>query len=66
MHKGRWARLQSLVKLFLGSLFSGDRVWIKTYPVVFVYWLAVRGRYLWMKVGDRELSQVLARIEKEC
>jgi len=66
MHKGRWARLQSLVKLFLGSLFSRDRVWIKTYPAVFLYWLAVRGRYLWMKVGDRELSQIFARIEKEC
>src|SRR5215211_160236 len=65
MHKGRWARLQSLVKLFLGSLFSRDRVWIKTYPAVFLYWLAVRGRYLWMKVGDRELSQIFARIEKE-
>jgi GT2 family glycosyltransferase len=66
MRKGQWARLQSLVKLFLGSLFSGDRVWIRTYPAVFVYWLAVRGRYLWMKVGDRELSRILARIEKEC
>jgi len=66
MHKDRWARLQSLVKLFLGSLFSGDRVWIKVYPATLGYWLAVRRRYLWMKVGDRELSQILARIEKEC
>jgi GT2 family glycosyltransferase len=64
MHKGRWARLQSLAKLFLGSLFSGDRVWIKTYPATLLYWLAVRRNFRWMKVRDRELSQILARIEK--
>jgi GT2 family glycosyltransferase len=66
MHKDRWARLQSLVKLFIGSLFSGDRVWIRVYPVTLFYWLAVRRRYLWMKVHDRELRQILSRIEKEC
>jgi GT2 family glycosyltransferase len=65
MHKGRWARLQSLVKVFLGSLFSGDRVWIKTYPATFLYWLAVRRRYRWMKVRDCELSQILSDIEIE-
>lgn len=64
MHKGRWRRLQSLVKLFLGSLFSGDRVWIKVYPAALLYWLAVRRNYLWMKVHDRELRQILSRIEK--
>lgn len=66
MHEQRWARLRSLVKLFLGSLLLGDRAWIKTYPVTFLYWLAVRRRYLWMKVRDRELRQILSRIEKEC
>ena len=66
MHEQRWARLRSLVKLFLGSLLFGDRAWIKTYPVTFLYWLAVRRRYLWMKVRDRELRQILSRIEKEC
>jgi GT2 family glycosyltransferase len=66
MHKGRWARLQSLVKLFLGSLFSSDRVWIKTYPATLLYWLGVRRRYLWMKVRDYELSQILSHIEIEC
>ena len=63
MRKGRWVRLQSLVKLFLGSLFSGNRVWIKTYPATFLYWLAVRRHYLWMKVRDRELRQILSQIE---
>ena len=66
MHRARWARLQSLVKLFLSSLFSGDRVWIKTYPATLLYWFGVRRHYLWMKVRDRELSQILCRIEKEC
>jgi GT2 family glycosyltransferase len=65
MHNGRWARLRSVVKLFLGSLFSGDRVWITTYPATLLYWLAVRRCYLWMKVRDRELRQILSRIEKE-
>jgi len=64
MRMGRWARLQSLAKLFIGSLFSGDRVWIKTYPATLLYWLAVRRNFRWMKVRDRELSQILARIEK--
>jgi hypothetical protein len=66
MHKDRWARLQSLVKVIIGSLFSGDRVWIKTYPATLSYWLAVRRHYLWMKVGNRELRQILSRIEEEC
>jgi len=64
MRKGRWARLQSLAKLFIGSLFSGDRVWIKTYPETLLCWLAVRRNFRWMKVRDRELSQILAWIEK--
>jgi GT2 family glycosyltransferase len=66
MYKGRWPRLRSLVKLFLGSLFSRHRVWIKTYPVTLVYWLAVRRRYRWMKVQDRELSRILSRIGEQC
>ena len=66
MHKGRWARLQSLVKLFIGSPFSGDRVWVKMYPATLLHWLAVRRKYLWMKVRDGELSQILSRIGKEC
>jgi GT2 family glycosyltransferase len=66
MHKHRWRRLQSMLKLFLGSLLSGDRVWIKTYPATLLYWLSVRRHYRWMKVRDRELSQILARIAEEC
>lgn len=66
MRKGRWARLQSLVKLIVGSLFSGDRVWIKAYPRTITHWLAVRRQYLWMKVDDRELDRILSRIEKAC
>ena len=66
MHKGRCARLRSLVKLFIGSLFSGDRVWVKTYPTTLLYWLVVRRRYLWMRVRDRELRQILSRIGKAC
>ena len=66
MHRGRWARLRSLVKLLIGSLFSGDRVWIKTYPATLLNWLAVRRRYVWMKVRDRELSQILSRLEIAC
>lgn len=64
MHKGRWARVRTIVKLFLGSLFSGNLVWMKTYPATLRYWLGVRRRYLWMKVRERELSQVLSRIKK--
>lgn len=66
MRKGRWARLRTLMKLLLGSLFSGHGVWVKTYPATFVYWLAVCRRYRWMKVRDRELNQILFRIEQEC
>lgn len=66
MHKGRWQRLRTLVKLFTGSLFSRDSVWITTYPATLLYWLGVRQRYLWMKVGDRELSQILSQIEDQC
>jgi GT2 family glycosyltransferase len=66
MRKGRWARLQSLVKLFVGSLFSGDRVWIKAYPRTITHWLAVRRQYLWMKVDDRELDRILSRVEEAC
>jgi N-acetylglucosaminyl-diphospho-decaprenol L-rhamnosyltransferase len=66
MHKRRWARLRSMVKLFLGTLFSGDRVWIRTYPATLLHWLAVRRAYRWMKVGEAELHQILSRIEKPC
>ena len=66
MDKGRSARFRSLGKLLVGSLFSRDRVWIKTYPATLVYWLVVRRRYLWMKVNDRELGQILSQIEAPC
>ena len=66
MNKGRSARFRSLGKLLAGSLFSRDRVWIKTYPATLVYWLVVRRRYLWMKVNDRELGQILSQIEAPC
>ena len=65
-HRGRWARLHSLAKLLIASFFSDDRVWIKTYPATLVHWLAVRRRYLWMKIRDSELSQILSRTETEC
>jgi GT2 family glycosyltransferase len=66
MRRGLGARLRSLTKLFVGSLFSGDRQWIKTYPGTLLYWLGVRRRYRWMKVRNRELGQILSRIEQEC
>jgi GT2 family glycosyltransferase len=66
MRRGRVARLRSLLKLLIGSLASGNGVWIRTYPATLVHWLAVRRRYLWMKVRHRELSQILSRIEREC
>jgi Predicted glycosyltransferases len=66
MHRARLARLRSLLKLFLGSLFSADRIWIKTYPATLLNWIAIRRRYLWMKVQDCELSQILSRIGEEC
>jgi GT2 family glycosyltransferase len=65
MRRGRVARLRSLLKLLVGSLASGNRVWIKTYPATLVHWLAVRRRYVWMKIHDRELRQILSRIETE-
>ena len=64
MHKGRWARLQSLLKVSIGSLLSGDRVWIKTYPATLLYWLAARRRHRSMKLRADELSQILSRIGK--
>jgi len=66
MNKDRWARLQTLVKLFIGSIRSGDFLWIKTYPLTLFKWLALRPQYQWMKVNDRELSQILSRIEAAC
>jgi GT2 family glycosyltransferase len=65
MRSGRVARLRSLLKLSVGSLLSGNPVWIKTYPAALVHWFGVHRRYLWMKVRDRELSQILSRIEHE-
>jgi GT2 family glycosyltransferase len=66
MDNGRSARLKSLVKLFLGSLFAANRVWLKTYPAALLYWLGVRPHFGWMKVRECELSQILSRIETEC
>jgi N-acetylglucosaminyl-diphospho-decaprenol L-rhamnosyltransferase len=66
MRRGRLARLQSLLKLLIGSLAFGNRVWIKVYPTTLIHWLAMRRNFFWMKVCDRELSQILSRIEKEC
>lgn len=66
MDNGRSARLKSLVKLFLGSLFGCNRVWLKTYPAALLYWLGVRPHFGWMKVRECELSQILSRIETEC
>jgi GT2 family glycosyltransferase len=66
MHRCRWNRLQTLVKLSIGSLWWGDRTWIKTYPATLLYWLQTRRRHRWMKVRDRELSQILSHIEEPC
>jgi GT2 family glycosyltransferase len=66
METGRWARLQTLLKLFVGSIRSGDFLWIKTYPATLFKWLALRRHYRWMKVDDRELGQILSRIEAAC
>jgi len=66
MNKGRWARLQALLKLFTGAIRSGDFLWMKTYPATLLKWLALRRRYRWMKVNDRELGQILSRIEAAC
>jgi len=66
MHRGRWVRLWSLLKLLVGSLATRSRVWIKTYPATLAYWLAVREHYLWMKVDARELERILSRIEAPC
>jgi GT2 family glycosyltransferase len=66
MRRGRVARVRSLVKIFIGSLFSGNPVWMRTYPRTLLYWLPLRRHYIWMKIHDRELSQILSRIETEC
>ena len=66
MQRGRAARVRSLLRLFLGSVFSGNRVWIKTYPTTLLYWLGVRRHFSWMKVRERELRQILSRIETDC
>jgi GT2 family glycosyltransferase len=66
MRRSRAARAQTLVKLFVGSLFSGDRVWMRTYPETLLYWLRLRRHYVWMKVRDAELGQILSRIEEKC
>jgi GT2 family glycosyltransferase len=66
MNKGRWARLRTLVKLFAGAIRSGNFLWMKTYPATLFKWLALRRRYRWMKVDDRELDQILSRIETPC
>lgn len=65
MRRGRVTRLRSLLKLLIGSLASGNGVWIRTYPATLVHWLAVRRRYLWMKVQTDELREIVARIEKD-
>ena len=63
MQRGRAARVRSLLRLFLGSVFSANRVWIKTYPTTLLYGLGVRRHFSWMKVRERELRQILSRIE---
>ena len=64
MNKGRSARLRTLLKLLFGSIRSGDFVWMKTYPATLFKWLRLRRRYQWMKVDDRELGEILSRIEQ--
>jgi GT2 family glycosyltransferase len=66
MNKGRLARIRSLAKLLVGSLFSRDRVWIKTYPTTLLYWLGIRGRFRSMKVRERELDKIVSQIEEQC
>ena len=66
MNKGRWTRLRTLLKLFFGSIRSGNFVWIKTYPATLFKWLTLRRHYRWMKVDDRELDQILSRIGAAC
>lgn len=66
MNKGRWARMHTLLKLFVGAIRSGDFLWMKTYPATLFKWLALRWRYRWMKVDDHELGQILSRIEAAC
>jgi hypothetical protein len=66
MNTGRSARIRSLAKLFVRSLFSRDRVWIKTYPATLLYWLGIRRRFRSMKVRERELNEILSRIEEQC
>jgi GT2 family glycosyltransferase len=63
MRRGRAARMRSLVKVFIGSLFSGNRVWMKTYPATLLSWLPVRRQYLWMKVHEDELRRIEDRID---
>ena len=66
MRKGRWTRLRSLTKLLIGSLAGRSPVWLKTYPATLGYWFLVRRRYRWMKVPQRELTQMVNRIGEEC
>ena len=66
MNKGRSARIRSLAKLFVGSLCSRDRAWLKTYPATLLYWLGVRRRFRSMKVDERELNEILSQMEEQC
>jgi len=64
MHKGRLARLQSLVKLFLGSFFFGDRNVDQDRSCELPI-LAARASPLPSDEGGREFSQILSRIQQE-
>jgi GT2 family glycosyltransferase len=64
MNRCRCVRLQTLLKLFIGSIRSADFVWIKTYPATLLNWLALRRHYRWMKVHEDELKQIEERIGK--
>jgi GT2 family glycosyltransferase len=63
MNRGRCVRLQTLLKLFIGSIRSADFVWIKTYPATLLNWLALRRHYRWMKVQEDELRRIEDRID---
>ena len=65
MRRDRAARLLNLVKVFVGSLFSGNRVWLRTYPRTLLYWLPLRRQYVWMKVEEDELRRIEGRIDKD-
>ncbi len=68
MQRGRLARCWSLIKLFIGGLFRGEKLWLEIYPRTWLDWRKMRKQFVNLKISEKELAAIqkamLASVEK--